>query len=93
MPLHESDVDMEIVLDTNIIARHRLLRSRTFEMLLDFVAKTRSRVILPQIVYQELGAVYKREVGKWVREFRKASDDGNNLFYANLARERLSQLE
>ena len=28
-----------------------------------------------------------------IESFRKSSEDGNNLFYANLAKERLSQLD
>jgi predicted nucleic acid-binding protein len=65
---------MKIVLDTNILRQDLLLRSRKSEMLLDFAAKTRSQIILPQIVYQELESVYEREIARRLNEFQKARD-------------------
>ncbi|MBC8262847.1 MAG: DUF4935 domain-containing protein [Anaerolineales bacterium] len=71
---------MKVVLDTNILWQDLPLRSRKFEMLFDFVTKTRSEIVLPQIVYQELEAVYRREAERRLNDFRKARDILGRIF-------------
>jgi len=51
---------MDIVLDTNILRNDLLLRSKDFEVLKDYLAKTDSSVILPKIIFDELAGLYKR---------------------------------
>lgn len=55
---------MKIVLDTNIYRKDFLLSSRKFEMLIDYISKTDTKIIVPQIVYQELEGLYARELKK-----------------------------
>lgn len=53
---------MLIVLDTNIFRRDLLLRSTKTEILLDYARKTGAKFLVPQIVDQELRALYCREL-------------------------------
>ncbi|MGB7210754.1 MAG: PIN domain-containing protein [Pyrinomonadaceae bacterium] len=63
---------MDIVLDTNILRGDPLLRSVEFDVLVDFVRKTDSRIRMPTIVFDEVIAVYTRELTKRVADFEKA---------------------
>jgi len=63
---------MNIVLDTNIFVRDFLMNSVSFRLLFDFLQKTNSRILMPQIVYQELGEVYRRELNKRLVRYRQA---------------------
>jgi len=47
-----------IVLDTNIFQRNFLMRSSGFVVLLDYLSKTESRVVIPKVVFEELKANY-----------------------------------
>lgn len=53
---------MNILIDTNIIRKDLKLRDRNFDILLDYLSKTNSIVILPQIVTEEIAGLYKRLV-------------------------------
>jgi hypothetical protein len=56
-----------IVLDTNVFRRDLMLRSTKSEILLDYARKTGARFLMPQIVEEELRALYGRELRKqWV---------------------------
>lgn len=49
---------MNVILDTNIFVQDFLMNSASFSLLLDYLKKTGSRILMPLIVYQELGEVY-----------------------------------
>lgn len=51
---------MKIILDTNILRQDFFIKSRKFEMLIDFVSKTEHEIILPQVVYDEILSLYER---------------------------------
>lgn len=53
---------MQVILDTNIYQEDYRTRSGRFQILLDYLRKTGSAVVLPRIVYQELRANYEREL-------------------------------
>lgn len=53
---------IDIILDTNIFRDDFLLKSGRFKVLFDYIKKTNSKIILPKIVYNELEALYKREL-------------------------------
>ena len=58
---------MLIVLDTNVFRRDLMLRSTKSEILLDYARKTGGKFLMPQIVEEELRALYGRELRKqWV---------------------------
>lgn len=65
---------MRIILDTNIVRQDFLLRSRKFEMLADFISKTTHSVVLPQVVYDELVALYRKELENDLSCYWKARD-------------------
>lgn len=59
---------MIVILDTNIIRSDFFLSSGNFVILRDYMLKTRSKFVLPTIVFDELAAVYEREVRKLQNE-------------------------
>ncbi len=73
---------MDIILDTNTLWSDPLLSSAYFERLKTYVIKTKSAIILPQIVREELGAVYKRELTKKLEAADKAVQELNRLLFA-----------
>ena len=64
---------MDIVLDTNIFRNDLSFRSKDFEILLDYLKKTDSSIILPQVIFDELIGLYKRTLTKRVEEHNKTS--------------------
>jgi len=50
---------MNVILDTNIYVQDLLMNSASFSLLLDYLNKTGSKIIMPQIVYQELAERYR----------------------------------
>lgn len=63
---------MNVVLDTNILREDLLMKSTKFNILFDYLKKTNSKIIMPKIVYQEIAAVYEREIIDRLQGFRKA---------------------
>lgn len=54
---------MDIILDSNIIFRSDfLLKPRPFQLLFDFMEKTRSNFIMTQIVWEEIIALYRKAI-------------------------------
>lgn len=63
---------MIIILDTNIIYSDFFLSSGKFVILRDYMLKTRSKFVVPTIVFDELTAGYEREVCKRQSELLRA---------------------
>ena len=63
---------MNVVLDTNILREDFLMESSKFRILFDYLKKTNSKIIMPKIVYQEIAAVYEREISDRLQGLRKA---------------------
>ncbi len=63
---------MRVILDTNIIRQDMLLRSPRVDLLLDFLSKTRGRLKIPDIVYQEIRALYVREIKRHHSQLEKS---------------------
>jgi len=51
---------MDIVIDTNIIRRDLKFADKNFDILLDYLSKTNSRIVMPRIVIEEIMGLYKR---------------------------------
>lgn len=51
---------MNIVIDTNIIRRDLKFADKNFDILLDYLSKTNSRIVMPRIVIEEIMGLYKR---------------------------------
>jgi predicted nucleic acid-binding protein len=70
---------MNIVLDTNIIMQNFLMDSGEFVVLFDYLEKTASKIIMPEIVYKEVMAHYGREFDKRVSEYVKSKNHINSI--------------
>jgi predicted nucleic acid-binding protein len=51
---------MDIIIDSNIFISDFTLKSSNWEVLLDFVRKTESKIIIPQVILDEVCVEYKR---------------------------------
>jgi len=62
---------MDIVLDTNIFFSDFLMNATKFKLAFDYLKKTNSKIIVPQIVYQEIAALYGRKLEERFGEFKR----------------------
>jgi|GEM_PF-1662368 len=63
---------MDIILDSNIFRGDFLLRSKDFEVLIDYLKKTNSSIILPQIILDEVKELYSRALKERLANHSKA---------------------
>ncbi|MGI8486128.1 MAG: PIN domain-containing protein [Thermomicrobiales bacterium] len=70
---------MRVILDTNVIQADPLMRSGRFDVLLEFVKKTESTIVLPQLVCDELEANYARDLQSRVNKWISARNQINGL--------------
>src|SRR5687768_15042471 len=63
---------MLIVLDTNVFQADLAMGTGNFAILFDYLRKTNSRVVMPQIVLEELTANVKREVESRLNGYLRA---------------------
>lgn len=66
---------MDIVLDSNIFRGDILLRSKDFEILNDYLDKTSSGLLIPQIVFDEISGLYSRVLKDRIADFSKAANN------------------
>jgi len=62
---------MDIIIDTNILRRDLKLKDKNFDILLDYLEKTNSNVILPQIVFEETIGLYERLINERIEDYKK----------------------
>jgi hypothetical protein len=72
---------MVVILDTNIIQRDFLLNSGRFVILLDYLTRSKSKIILPEIVYKEIVANYERSLNGWLTQLDKVRKDSGRLLF------------
>ncbi|MBN2412421.1 DUF4935 domain-containing protein [candidate division KSB1 bacterium] len=60
---------MDIILDTNIFVADYKMLSHRFKILFDYLYRTKSSIIIPQLVLDELEAVYERELKNKINTF------------------------
>jgi hypothetical protein len=63
---------MPIILDTNIIQTDFLMKSVRFDILIDYSKKTRNKIVIPEIVLDELRENYKRELLSKIHQYSRA---------------------
>jgi len=51
---------MDIIIDTNIFRKDLKLKDKNYEILLDYLKKTNSNLVMPQIVLEETEGLYRR---------------------------------
>jgi len=74
---------MRIVIDTNIFRQDFLLKSRKFELLIDFISKTTHSIVLPQVIFDEIVALYKRELLNSIQNYYKAERNLRNKLFSS----------
>ncbi|MFH6983648.1 PIN domain-containing protein [Marinoscillum luteum] len=68
---------MDIILDTNIFRADIPLKNKDFDVLLDYLERTGSNLVMPQIVLDETKSLYKRTLIERLEAFQKAGDKLN----------------
>ncbi|MEI6823060.1 MAG: PIN domain-containing protein [Bacteroidota bacterium] len=63
---------MDIIIDANIFRRDLKLNDKGFEILIDYLAKTNSKLIFPSIVLEEIKGLYKRVLQERLEEYTKS---------------------
>lgn len=66
---------MDIVLDSNIFRGDILLRSKDFDILIDYLNKTSSALIMPQIIFDEISGLYSRVLKDRIADLSKAANN------------------
>ena len=70
---------MDIILDSNIFRSDITLRSKEFDVILDYLNKTHSSIIIPQIILDEIKGLYKRTLNERKNEVLKNINNLNLL--------------
>ncbi|MDP2387483.1 MAG: PIN domain-containing protein [Bacteroidota bacterium] len=70
---------MDVVLDSNVFRGDFNLKSTGFDILLDYLEKTQSNVIMPNIVWDETLGLYKREFELRLNKFNSCRGNINLL--------------
>ncbi len=65
---------MDIVLDSNIFCSDFLMNSKKFQLVYDYLKKTNSKIIIPQLVFQEVAALYERELASRLGKYRTSKE-------------------
>jgi hypothetical protein len=68
---------MDVILDSNIYRADILLRSKEFDVLLDYLSKTQSKLILPEVILDEIRGLYSRTLRERIHDLKKASNNIN----------------
>lgn len=77
---------MDIIIDTNILRQDHLLRSPKFQVILDYLQKTNSHLIIPSVVKQEIIAIFRRQLVELVNQARNVATKIDNWCYDNTPR-------
>ncbi len=64
---------MDTIIDTNIFRRDLKLNDKGFEILIDYLAKTNSKLVFPSIVVEEIKGLYERVLKERFDEYRKST--------------------
>ncbi len=75
---------MRIIFDTNVLRTDFLLGSNNFRILIDFVEKTASTIVLPEIVLEELLSLYKKELYRRISQVNKSLRELNQITLEDL---------
>lgn len=64
---------MDVVVDTNVLVQHARLDGQKVRALFDYLNRTRSRLVVPEVVEQELRAVLERQWTSAATELESAA--------------------
>ena len=68
---------MQIILETNILRSDVQLTSFYFQSLLEYSKRTYSRIIIPEIVFDELASLYRKELEFSMQKVHRAAREVN----------------
>jgi hypothetical protein len=68
---------MDVILDSNIFRADFSLKSRDVDALLDYLQKTGSKIVLPQIVLDETRGLYSKTLSERISELNKVAKNVN----------------
>ncbi|MCD0472571.1 PIN domain-containing protein [Flavobacterium sp. JAS] len=74
---------MDIILDSNIFRSDITLRSKEFDVILDYLDKTHSSIVIPQIILDEIKGLYGRTLQERKSEVAKNINNLNLLIIDN----------
>lgn len=75
---------MDIILDTNIIVQENFLRSKIFEVLIDYLERTNSKIVLLQIVKEEAVSQYEKAVSTKLIETKKKIGEFSRICFTTI---------
>lgn len=84
---------MDIVLDSNIFRSDFLMNSMRFQLVFDYLKKTNSEIIVPQIVYQEIIALYERELKERFEKFKRCKENLEGISIGKIKQDFIIDLE
>ena len=70
---------MIVILDTNTIIQNPLMDSDMHRVLFEYLSKTASCLLMPEVVRQELPVVYKRNLAEESEKMKKSLDHINKM--------------
>jgi len=70
---------IKIVLDTNIFRQDLLMNSTHFNLLFDYSEKTKSPIVVPEVVLEEVIELYKRELQGKITRLKEIQKNMKNL--------------
>lgn len=76
---------MDIILDTNIFRSDLFFQSAHFNILADYLQKTNSKFVLPQIVLEEVKQVFKENLEKSIIEYKSSCNNLNKSLHKSFA--------
>lgn len=71
---------MDIIIDANIIRRDLKLKDKNFEIVIDYLNRTNSRLVFPSIVIEEVKGLYKRALIERYEDFKKSKEKLESTF-------------
>lgn len=77
---------MDIIIDTNILFQNHLLRSSKSQVVLDYLQKTNSHLIIPTVVKDEMIAIFRRQLIELFDEVRNKAAKIDRWCYDNTPR-------
>ncbi|MBI1938282.1 MAG: DUF4935 domain-containing protein [Ignavibacteriales bacterium] len=80
---------MDVILDTNILRKDFKMTSKLFEAFLVFLKKTDSRLVLPEIVVDEILSLYKRELDALNKKYSDVVNKISNTSFITAPKQNL----
>lgn len=84
---------MNVVLDSNIIIGDYFLKSADFEVVFDYLARTSSRIVLPQIVFDEVIQNFRIQLTNKLAETTRAAKKLNAFLAAGKTEVHVSDID